>query len=116
MDGDSLEASSRAEMTPPDLRAALDRVLHESLQPFAAGLGALYVVFAVSHAFVQPLAVAVPMTIAASGTALVFFAFYVSMVLRRIAIPVRRAHPVGVGMASLVLLNSFLHLYLSADP
>ena len=97
-----------------ELRAALDAVVGESLRPVAVGLGALYAVLAVSHALVLPRTVAVPMIILASVTCAVLLAL--RYVLGRWAIPVQWAHPIGAGIAGLVLLNSLLHVFLTAEP
>ncbi len=114
MDEDRLARSSSADISPVELRTALEKIMRESLRPYAAGLGVLYVIFAVSHALLEPRAIAVPMTSVAAGTAAVLFALY--GILRRWTVPIRWVHPLGVGVAGLVLLNSLLHLHLTSEP
>jgi PAS domain S-box-containing protein len=97
-----------------DLRAALDAVVRESLRPVALGLGVLYLVFAVSHALLLPKSVATPMAVLAAGTAVALLGLHYA--LSRRAIPLRWAHPVGAFVAGLALLNSLLHIYLTAEP
>jgi len=106
--------SPEEEFRKMDVHQVLDAAVRESLRPVAVGLGGLYLVLAVAHAVVLPEGVALPMGLVASGTALVLFALY--FVLGRWACPVRYAHPIGVGIAGLVLLNSLLHIYLASEP
>ena len=103
-----------SEITEADLHAALDTVVLSSLRSVTAGLVALYIVFAVSHALVLPERIAALMSIVAAGTATALLGLHVA--LRRWSVAARWAHPVGVGIAGLVLLNSFLHLYLTSEP
>jgi signal transduction histidine kinase len=105
---------SSTEVPELELRAVLDAVVGESLRPVAVGLGVLYAVLAVSHALVLPSAVAVPMIILASVTCATLLAL--RYVLGRWAVPAQWAHPIGVGIAGLVLLNSLLHIFLTAEP
>jgi two-component system sensor histidine kinase VicK len=114
MDEDSLARSSSADISPVELRAALEKIMRESLRPYAAGLGVLYVIFAVSHALLAPRDIAVPLESVATGTAAVLFALY--GILRRWTVPIRWVHPIGIGVAGLVLLNSLLHLHLTSEP
>jgi two-component system sensor histidine kinase VicK len=114
MDEDRLARSSSADISPVELRAALEKIMRESLRPYAAGLGLLYVIFAVSHALLAPRDIAVPLESVAAGTAAVLFALY--GILRKWTVPIRWVHPIGVGVAGLVLLNSVLHLYLTSEP
>jgi PAS domain S-box-containing protein len=88
--------------------------MRDTLPQIAAGLGALYVVFAVSHALVLPVNIAMPMSLAAAATALVFFSL--RFFLGRSLLPERWAHPLGAIMAGLILANCLLHLYLTAEP
>ena len=96
------------------IRAALDAIVLQSLRPICIGLSALYLIFAVSHALFLPPHAATKMSIVASASALLLLALY--YVLRRYSIPPRHAHPVGAGIACLILFNSLLHLYLLSGP
>jgi PAS domain S-box-containing protein len=86
----------------------------ESLRPIAAGLSALYLVFAVSHRLVLQESVTTLMSLVAAASAALLLSLYV--MLGRWSIPNRWAHPIVASMAGLVLLNSFLHLYLLSEP
>ncbi len=96
------------------LRAALDAVVHDSLQPWAVGLGLLYLILALSYPFAFPPGIAVPLTLAAGVTATVLLG--VSLLLRRWSPPVQWAHPLAVNIAGLALGNVLLHLFLVLDP
>ncbi len=114
MESDKLLQRSSSDISESDLRAALNGIMRESLRPFSVGLGALYVVFTVSHRIVQPKAVAVFMTPVAAGTAVLLLSLY--FILGRWSIPSRWAHPLAAFMSSLILFNSLLHLFLLSDP
>jgi len=103
-----------AETTSLHLQAALDAVVRDSLAPISAGLGALYAILAVIHAFVLPRPTALSMSIIALTTALILLAFRLNLGRRQIA--ARYAHPINAGIAGLVLLNCFLHLHYVPEP
>jgi two-component system phosphate regulon sensor histidine kinase PhoR len=105
---------STSEVSEAALCTALDVIVRESLRPFAAGLSALYAVFAVSHGLLLPEAVGALMIPVATGTAALLLGLYRG--LGWWAIPSRWAHPLAAGIAGLVLLNSLLHLFLLSDP
>ncbi len=96
-----------------ELKLALDKVVHQGLPPVAAGLGALYAIFTVSHFLTQPRAIAIPMGIIAGFTSLLFFAFFIFT--RKHELPLNWSYPMGTLMIFLALLNSFLHLRISGD-
>lgn len=96
------------------LRSALDMEVLRSLSPVALGLAALYVIFAISHALFLPPTARTQMALTAVLTALVLF--LIGYELRRLPVPANWAHPVGAGIAALVLFNSLLHLYLLKEP
>ena len=96
------------------LRSALDMEVLRSLSPVSIGLGALYVVFAISHALFLPPFARTQMALTASVTALLLF--LVGYEIRRLPVPANWAHPLGAGIACLVLFNSLLHLYLLKEP
>jgi PAS domain S-box-containing protein len=97
-----------------DLQAALDAVMRDSLRPLATGLSVLYAVFAASHRWTLPPTVANVMMLVAAATAIVLLGL--GLLLRRWSVPTRWAHPIGVGVAGLVLVNSLLHLSLVSEP
>jgi len=105
---------SSSKTSESDLRAALDVIMRESLRPISAGLSALYLVFAVSHRLVLQESVTTLMSLVAAASAALLLSLY--FMLGRWSIPNRWAHPIVASMAGLVLLNSFLHLYLLSEP
>lgn len=97
-----------------DSRPALDGLVYESLRPVTLGTGTLFVIFAVSHAWLLPPPGRNPMVALAAATALILFVL--NYALRRWSMPVLYAHLVAAGIALLVLLNPLFHLYLLAEP
>lgn len=97
----------RLAVPPEVLRKALDRMVLDSLPPVLSGLAVLYGVFTVGHAFLLPAGPREVMLAVAGASAAAF------AVLRwRCAghpPAVRRAHPLGAGIALVVLLNCQLH-------
>jgi PAS domain S-box-containing protein len=98
----------------PDIQAALDTIVSESLRPLTAGLGALFVFYAVGHLLVLPKSVARSMALGASGTALVFFILY--LMQRRRPVPPRWAHPIAAAIAGLVLFTNLLFMHAVSEP
>ena len=96
------------------LRAALDSIVYDSLRLATLGLAILYLVFAVSHPFVLPIASAIPLTFVAVVSAIVFCLGFLR--LGQGSIPTHLAQPIAVGICSLVLANAFLHLFLVPEP
>lgn len=96
------------------LNSALDDIVYRSLRPVAMGLAILYGLLAISHGLVLPQTIAPYMVVTALLTALTLFAL--SVFLKKDSIPRHWIYPVASGIAGLVLINSFLHLYLSAQP
>lgn len=109
--GEKADASQAIEKA---LRSALDMEVLRSLPPVSFGLGALYVVFAISHALFLPAFARTQMSVAASASALLLF--LLGYEIRRLHLPANWAHPIGASIAGLVLLNSLLHLYLLKEP
>jgi PAS domain S-box-containing protein len=99
---------------PAPLREALDAIVLNSLRPISLGLAALFAVFAVSHPLALSPAIAPVMTAVALATAVLMLSLYA--LLRRLAVPARRAHALGAMVAALGLFNSVLHLHLASDP
>lgn len=115
MKGPSRDSEQSEAGTPEsDLRAALDRVVFDSLRPVSTGLGFLYVVLAIGHLQVLPEDVAPKLALLASGSACLLF--LLRAVLPRCGVSIRWAHPLGFGIAAIVLANSLLHLHLLASP
>lgn len=104
---------SQLVVSPPELRAALDGIVATNVPLVTAGLSGLYGVFAISHWLLLPEAHALPLASVAASTAGGLAAFW--LVLRRWALPATWAHAAGAGIASLVLLNSLLHLVLLGE-
>jgi len=102
------------QLTDDDLRQALNFIVRDALPPVSAGLGALFAVFAISHALLLPAHLVLPMSLAAATTAIAFAILRFS--LSRSPLSEKWAHPLGVFMGGLVLVNSLLHLYLTAEP
>jgi PAS domain S-box-containing protein len=97
-------------------RQTVNTFVGDSLLPVSTGLGALFVIFAISHALLLPDAIALPMSLLAAGTALIFFITRILLGRARWSREAAWAHPLGAMMAGLVLVNSLLHLYLTAEP
>jgi len=93
---------------------ALRRFVHDSLAAVATGLGFLYLLFAFAHALLLPPALKVIMAPVAALTAL--FLWATALYLRRIPSSNRHAHAHAALIAALVLINSWLHLWLTGDP
>ncbi len=104
----------KARFADGDLRRALNFIVRDTLLPVSAGLAALYAVFTISHALVLSDQLALPMSLTAATTAFVLFG--IRLFLSRSPLPEKWAHPLGAGIYGLVLVNSLLHLYLSAEP
>jgi len=110
----SAPAAENMQLAEADLRQALNFIVREALSPAALGLGVLYLIFTVSHPLVLSTPIAVPMSLAAAATAMVFFA--IKFFLNRRLLPEQWVHPVGAVMFLLVLINSLLHLFMTAEP
>jgi PAS domain S-box-containing protein len=80
----------------------------------ALGLAFLYLFFAFGHAFLLPRPVAAVMIPLAATSSLAFFTLFFA--LNPFPLTPRWAHPVGLAMSALVLLNSLVHLYLLPNP
>lgn len=87
----------------------LDLFVRANLMPITAGLGALYVVFAVSYAFVLPTSLAPLMIAIAAVTAAILLAL--TVLLYKQTLPIKWVNPLGAGIAALVLLNSLAYFY-----
>lgn len=110
----SAPAPENVQLADADLRKAFNFIVRDALSPAALGLGVLYLIFAISHPLVLPKPIALPMSLAAAATATLFLVIRLS--LSRSLLPEHWVHPVGAAMFLLVLLNSLLHLFLTAEP
>jgi PAS domain S-box-containing protein len=99
---------------PSSLQFTLDTVLGSSLRPILVTLTILFLAFAVSHAVVLPLQVSRFMVPVALCTAV--FSFVVNFILQRHPLSHPWLQPLGAGLASVVLLNCLLPLYLLSEP
>lgn len=97
-----------------DLQAALNKVLQQSLLPVAMGLSVLYFILALCHALMLPKLIATPMSLVALGTGIALA--LLRWALQRWPLDERWAHPLGAGIAGIVLLNCLLHLYYIPEP
>ncbi len=102
------------EVDEAEVEQALLALMRDALRPVALGLGVLYGVLALGHILVLPPAIKWVMTGVAVASALLFLGWHVY--LRRVTVPLSWVNPLGLGAVCLVLLNSLLHLWLTADP
>jgi hypothetical protein len=107
-------AEAISPVSAAELRAALNLMVRDSLLPISAGLSALFAIFAISHLVILPAPIALPMSLMATGTATGLF--FIRLAIGRNPLPERWAHPLGALIAGLVLVNSLVHLYLTAEP
>ncbi len=96
------------------LWAALNDDLRDSLPQMALIFGVLFVILTLGHFFSLSGSLRAIMIPLAMGTAVVNFV--AAYVLRRRTLAGRWAHPVAVALSLTILINTCLHLYLSADP
>jgi len=96
------------------LKAALDRIVYDSLRPVSLGAGLLFAILAFSHAIVLPKIEAVPMTITAALSAGALSGFW--YLLGRRALPLSLANALGAGVFGVAWLNAILHLLLTFEP
>jgi PAS domain S-box-containing protein len=93
---------------------ALDAVLGSSFLPISIALTVIFLGFAIVHALVQPPSIARILVPVAAGTALLSFGG--ALIVRCHSAPSHWTHPLGAALASVVLLNCFLPLYLLSEP
>ena len=97
-----------------DASQVTDTAVNQAIPPMAIGLAILYFVFGLSHLFLLPPDIANIMAGVALTTAVILLILYLR--LRRFPLPTKWAYPLSFALYSLVILNSLLHLYLTADP
>jgi PAS domain S-box-containing protein len=107
-------SEANAEVTEADLRAALNRIVRDSLAPVSTGLGLHYIAFAVKHALTLSQPAASIMCLASGSAAAILLGF--RLALRRWSVPERWVYPVVTMMAALLLFTNFLHLNLVSEP
>src|SRR6187455_3189068 len=112
MDAKEQEAANAA-VDERQVDAALRALAWESLGPAAAGLSALFAVFAVAHLFTLPAGGREMMSALATLTSAALALVVVAWRLRKI--PHSHAHAWGAAVGLLVLANCLVHLQLSRD-
>ncbi len=97
-----------------DASQVTDTAVNQAIPPMTIGLAILYFVFSLSHLFLLPPDIANIMAGVALTTAVILLILYLR--LRRFPLPTKWAYPLSFALYGLVILNSLLHLYLTADP
>jgi signal transduction histidine kinase len=96
------------------IQQAMARFVGDSLPPIALGLGLLYVLFFAAHTLLLTGSMRLIMSSSAAVSAALLLIFW--YVWRRYAPPTHYAHMGAAFFATLVLINSWLHLWLTRDP
>jgi two-component system sensor histidine kinase/response regulator len=96
------------------LRAALNDISLDTLNPILAGGSLVYMVLALSYLWFGTRASGIPMAVFAAGTSGIMLASWA--ILHRRPLPSRWAHPALAFVAGIVLFNCMLNLRLSATP
>ena len=109
-----LESLSNLVINEADLQSSLNEIVLQNLRTVTFGLGGLYTVLSMSHFLLLPKAIAFPLGLVAAISAAILVA--IGVIIRMWEMPLRWVNPIGVGIAGLVLINSFLHLYLTSEP
>ncbi len=102
------------EVDETEVEAALLITLRDALRPVTLGLSILYLILALGHLVVLPSPIKAIMFGVALSTALVNTGLH--GYLRRHPLPLHLANPLGLALVLMVLVNSLLHLKLTADP
>jgi len=111
----SSDNSTAAELSDRfEIAQAIDRFVGDSLPGVATGLGSLYLLFTVAHTILLPPTQKLIMAVVAAMTTLFFLR--IALLWRRTPLKNQHAHLYAATFAALVLLNSWLHLWLSRDP
>jgi len=109
-----LESLSNLVINEADLQSSLNEIVLQNLRTVTFGLGGLYTGLSMSHFLLLPKAIAFPLGLVAAISAAILVA--IGVIIRMWEMPLRWVNPIGVGIAGLVLINSFLHLYLTSEP
>ena len=97
-----------------EIAKAIDRAAFAALRPVLGALAVLFCLFAVAHPLVLPAGAALPMTVLAGASSLIFLALFGLMQAGRL--PDGRPGVYTLIVAALVLTNSLLHLHLVGEP
>jgi hypothetical protein len=92
---------------------ALNQTVWSSVRPVSLTLAILYIIFAVGHLLLLPANINVLMASVAGGTAVMFFSIVVF--IQRLSFSERLTYPMAFAIFSLVIINIWLHLYLTED-
>jgi len=109
-----MDASAAEPVDQTEVESALARSVGEILPVLAIGLGLLYLIFAIAHYLLLPPSIRAPLVISASVSALLLLGM--ATYWRRHPLIDKRAHFGALLVSLLVLFNSWLHLWLTADP
>ncbi len=107
-------AAPDGEVADEAVDAALLERTWRSLRPTGFVLALLYMVFAISHPFVQAADIAPTLATVATITALLFLAM--ALGVERLRSVDSFAYPLAFAVVALAVLNSGLHLNLTGDP
>ncbi len=107
-------AELSAAILSEDVSPALNQIVLNNIRPVAWGLSVLYLIFGVSHLYLLPDEIKGLMAGVAFGTAVLLL--IIGPLPRHFSWSPRYAHPLAALIALLVLVNSFLHLYLVPEP
>ncbi|WOJ94439.1 GGDEF domain-containing protein [Congregibacter variabilis] len=96
-----------------ETREALRNRVWGSLPPVTIALGVLYVVFTISHSFLLPAEIRLPMVTIAGVTAIVLFC--ITVAVRRWAALKTLTYPIASLVMIMLSINSAFHVYLTQD-
>jgi len=108
------DRSSSLRINQADLESSLNEIVLQNLRTVTIGLGGLYTFLSLSHFLLLPKAIALPLGLVAAISAAILVA--IGVIIRKWEMPLSWVNPLGAGIAGLVLINSFLHLYLTSEP
>jgi len=106
--------ASEAYAQLPQLAPAFNRVVQNSLAPVTLGFTLFHVLLAMAYAIFLPSAMIPTILPLVAGTAVLLLALY--GLLRASDIPSTWAQPIGVGIATISIINVFIHLSLTGEP
>ncbi len=96
------------------IKARLEQIVLDTLKPIALTLIILYTLFTISHFLVMTGEPAIIMGITAGITVLLFLGLY--LITHFCVLPSKWGHPIIGLVGMLILVNSWLQLYLTGDP
>ena len=106
-------ATQNSHISQQEMRVALAGVVYDGLRPISLGLSFLFLIFAIAHSVLLPRSIAVPMAVTAFLSAVLFVVL--AILIQRALVTARYAHQIVAGIAQVVLVNCFLHLYLTGE-